>query len=286
MKQIHINLKRFDILEEYGGVNREAQDVRNWAGHLFEGLGEGIRELKKQFNVNFVFYLPEAHLIPALQAFENQENLSIGCQGLHWEDTSHGGNFGAFTSLRTANSMRQLGVKNVIIGHTEERNHLKAIMKTVDSKDHLKAENELLNKSAQQAIASEMNILYCIGESSQERESGAWQELLKQQLALGLAVIPLDRVIIGYEPIWAIGPGKTPPNKEQIQEVLTYIKSLNPDYRVIYGGGLKEDNAEMLASIGDLDGGLIALTRFSGEIGFYPDEFFEIAKKFLKRSEA
>ena len=91
----------------------------------------------------------------------------------------------------------------------------------------------------------------------------------------------LSRVVIGYEPIWSIGPGKTPADKPYITQVAKFIKECIGGIDVVYGGGLKADNAEMLASIAEIDGGLIALTRFQGEIGFYPEEYLEIIRLYL-----
>ena len=88
-------------------------------------------------------------------------------------------------------------------------------------------------------------------------------------------------VTIAYEPIWAIGPGKIPPDKDYITMIGTYIKEITDGCDVVYGGGLKVDNAEMLASVPVMDGGLIALTRFQGEIGFYPEEYLEIIKTYM-----
>jgi len=88
-------------------------------------------------------------------------------------------------------------------------------------------------------------------------------------------------LVTAYEPVWAIGPGKTPPDRAYIQMIAQYIKEVSGGMDVVYGGGLKVDNAEMLAAIPEVDGGLIALTRFTGEIGFYPDEYLEIIKTYL-----
>ena len=87
--------------------------------------------------------------------------------------------------------------------------------------------------------------------------------------------------MIGYEPIWSIGPGKTPAGRDAILETARFIKAQSGGIDVVYGGGLKADNAAMLASIDEIDGGLIALTRFAGEIGFYPDEYLEIIRLYL-----
>ena len=91
----------------------------------------------------------------------------------------------------------------------------------------------------------------------------------------------MSRVVVAYEPIWSIGPGKTPAGKEYITETARFIKKVANNVDVVYGGGLKADNAAMLASIEEIDGGLIALTRFSGDIGFYPEEYLEIIRLYL-----
>ena len=88
-------------------------------------------------------------------------------------------------------------------------------------------------------------------------------------------------MVIAYEPIWSIGPGKAPADKPYITKIARFVKQRTGGLDVVYGGGLKQDNAAMLASIDEIDGGLIALTRFSGEIGFYPDEYLDIIRRYL-----
>ena len=100
---------------------------------------------------------------------------------------------------------------------------------------------------------------------------------------VGLEGVDSSKVVIGYEPVWSIGPGKTPAGKDYITKVARLVKRTLGDVPVVYGGGLKEENAEMLASIDEIDGGLVALTRFSGEIGFYSDEFLNIVRLYLGR---
>lgn len=98
-------------------------------------------------------------------------------------------------------------------------------------------------------------MLYCIGEKSEEQE--AWQQVLGDQLAIGLDGTDKSRVVIAYEPIWSIGPGKTPADKPYIEKIARFVKERTGGLDVVYGGGLKADNAAMLASIADIDGGLI-----------------------------
>ncbi|MCD7737553.1 MAG: triose-phosphate isomerase, partial [Lachnospiraceae bacterium] len=129
------------------------------------------------------------------------------------------------------------------------------------------------------AVAQGMKVLYCIGEKSEEQEK--WWEVLGAQLEIGLDGVDKSQVVIGYEPVWSIGPGKTPADRPYITKIARFIKEATGGIDVVYGGGLKTDNAEMLASIPEIDGGLIALTRFSGEIGFYPEEYLEIIRIYL-----
>ena len=105
--------------------------------------------------------------------------------------------------------------------------------------------------------------------------------MLGGQLDAGLDGVDRSRVVIGYEPVWSIGPGKTPAGKDYITRIARFVKECTGGMDVVYGGGLKADNAEMLASIEEIDGGLIALTRFQGEIGFYPEEYLEIIRLYL-----
>ena len=127
------------------------------------------------------------------------------------------------------------------------------------------------------------SVLYCIGEKAEEQER--WQEVLGGQLDTGLAGVDKGRVAIAYEPIWSIGPGKTPADRPYIQKIARFLKERTGGLPVAYGGGLKADNAAMLASIPEIDGGLIALTRFSGDIGFYPQEYLEtVSYTHLERS--
>ena len=105
--------------------------------------------------------------------------------------------------------------------------------------------------------------------------------MLGKQLEIGLKDVDTSKVAIAYEPIWSIGPGKTPAGKDYIQMIARFVKERTGGLPVAYGGGLKVDNAAMLASIPEIDGGLIALTRFQGNIGFYPEEYLEIIRTYM-----
>ena len=107
--------------------------------------------------------------------------------------------------------------------------------------------------------------------------------MLGAQLDAGLDGADRTRTVIAYEPVWSIGPGKKPADRPYIEKVARFVRERTGGMDVVYGGGLKKDNAEMLASIREIDGGLIALTRFSGEIGFYPEEYLEIIRNYLEK---
>ncbi len=276
MKHIYLNLKRFDVPTEFGGVNRIAP-VADWAGYIVKKTQEELKTYDAG-EVEFGMYFPEAHILNAAAAKTEGSPVKIGCQGVYRADTEKGGNFGAFTTNRPASAMVAAGCETTIIGHCEERNDKAGILAEagVTSTD---AVNRILNQEIQCAIARGMTVLYCIGEKSEELEQ--WQEVLGRQLAIGLDGVDTSRVVIAYEPIWSIGPGKTPAGKDYITKIAQFVKEKTNGMDIVYGGGLKQENAAMLASIEEIDGGLIALTRFQGEIGYYPEEYLEIIRLYM-----
>ncbi len=276
MRHIYLNLKRFDVPVSFGGVNRIAP-IDSWAKYI---VGETQDELKKYdpSEVEFAQYFPEAHIIPAVSAKNDGSPVQIGCQSVYRMNTAAGGNFGAFTSNRPVSAMKAMGVSTTIIGHCEERNDKMGLLAEAGVTDP-KAVNRILNKEIRLAVENGISVLYCIGEKDTELD--CWDEVLREQLEIGLDGVDKSEVVIAYEPIWSIGPGKTPAGKEYITKVARFVKEVTGGIDVVYGGGLKVDNAEMLASIPEINGGLIALTRFRGEIGFYPDEYLEIIRKYL-----
>jgi triosephosphate isomerase (TIM) len=271
MKYIFLNLKRFDIPKEFGGVNSIAP-IGEWGKYIVENTQEKLKKYEEK-DMEFAMFFPEAHLIGAVNAKSENSSVKIGCQSVFRDDTAVGGNFGAFTTNRTANAVKAMGCEYTIIGHCEERRDKLGIMQEAGVTD-TDAVNRLLNKEVKCAINSGLKVLYCIGETSEEQ--GNWEEVLRKQLKIGLEGVDTSKVVIAYEPVWAIGPGKTPPSKDYIQKIASFVKSETNGMAVVYGGGLKSDNAQMLSSIPEIDGGLIALTRFSGVIGFYPEEYLEI----------
>ena len=246
MKHIFLNLKRFDVPVELGGVNRLAP-MAEWGRVIVAETQKGLTGYDPA-EAEFVDFFPEAHLIPAAAARAENSPVQLGCQGVFRADTAVGGNFGAFTTNRPAHAAAALGCGWTLIGHCEERNDKAGILAEAGVTDTA-AVNRLLNQECKAAQAAGLKVLYCIGEKSEEQEQ--WQQVLGDQLSIGL------------------------------DGVDKFVKEQTGGLDVVYGGGLKADNAAMLSSIGDIDGGLIALTRFSGEIGFYPEEYLEIIRLYL-----
>ena len=276
MKHIFLNLKRFDVPAALGGVNRIAP-IESWGKYIVENTQEALKHYDPS-EVEFVQYFPEAHLLGAMAARQEGSPVQVGCQGVYRMNTAVGGNFGAFTTNRPDCAMKAMGVMHTIIGHCEERNDKMGILAEAGVTD-TKAVNRILNQEIRLAVDAGMKVLYCIGEKDTELDR--WDAVLKEQLEIGLEGVDKSQVVIGYEPIWSIGPGKTPAGKDYITKIARFVKEVTGGIDVVYGGGLKVDNAQMLASIDEIDGGLIALTRFQGEIGFYPEEYVEIIRTYL-----
>lgn len=275
MKYVFANLKRFDIPRMYDGLNSIAP-AAIWGGYMAGKISELLQDLKD--HVEVAVFFPEAQLESALQARGENCSWHLGCQGVYRMDTEKNGNFGAFTTNKTAKSMKALGCTYTIIGHCEERMDKNGILEKADV-HRTDVVNCILNEEIMCAQTAGMKVLYCVGEKEEEQEK--WEEVIGEQLDIGLSNINLEGVVIGYEPLWSIGPGKPVPDETYIAKIATFIKDRTGGLPVLYGGGLKEENARMLAGIEEIDGGLVGLTQFCGDIGFYPEGFNRIIEKYI-----
>ena len=308
MKQIFVNLKRFDVSKAMGGVC-QMDHPKLWIDWIIdESVRNGLGQLDR---VETIFLVPESLIIPASERLASYSagetrNIHLGCQGVFREDVIKGGNFGAFTTNRPAAAVKNLGCDCSIIGHSEERKDKMGIIAQYDpavltdnvkQKDAKKTVDGIINEEVFCTLHAGMKVLLCIGETAEERGDGSFEEqkpriesVLGDQLEAGLKGVVTKQlqndVVIGYEPIWAIGPGKVPPGGDYISFVSSYIKKFTAEnfgfqVPVVYGGGLKEENSRMIGAIDTINGGLVALTRFTGEIGFYPEELRKIIDKYL-----
>jgi len=188
------------------------------------------------------------NLNKAVSLLDSSE-IEVIAQNVHFKER------GAFTGEISIEMLKSVGVHSVIIGHSERRKYFN--------------ENDsLLSKKAKTAIDNSLNIIFCVGEELSEREKGNHFELIKNQIINGVFGLDIDQiknVVVAYEPVWAIGTGKTAENY-QIQEMHEFIRKLfNDKYgneisqmiRILYGGSVKPNNAEEIFSLNDVDGGLI-----------------------------
>ncbi len=281
MQHIYVNFKRFDVPSSFGGVNRIG-DLKSFSKTIVKQTLKTLESYDESL-VNFAHYYPEAQLLNAIEEVGNSKALSIGSQGVYRKDIEKGKNFGAFTTNLPSSAVEAMGCTTTIIGHCEERNDLNELLALGGNKDR-KVVNTILHDEIKLAQKHNLQVLYCIGEKAEEVDD--WENVLKEQLEIGLKDCNLSNVVIAYEPVWSIGPGKTPADKPYITKVAKLVKEvIGSSVPVIYGGGLKKENAEMLASIDEIDGGLIALTRFSGDFGFYSEEYLEIISLYMNAKE-
>ena len=197
---------------------------------------------------DIVVCVPAADLSAAVRAFKDSR-IAVGAQNVYFEKS------GAYTGEVSADMLADLGVRYVIVGHSERR----ALFGETD---------EVVNKKVHAALDAGLNPIICVGESLAQREMGVTLELIALQVKSALAGVGAEqmrRCVIAYEPIWAIGTGKTA-TSEQASEVCTAIRALiRAQYgarvarsvTIQYGGSMKPDNARELLAHEDIDGGLI-----------------------------
>jgi len=203
--------------------------------------------------------------LPAVVAAASGSRVAVGAQNMSWEKE------GAFTGEISAGMLLALGCTHVIIGHSERRQYFG---ETDDS----------VNRKTEVALEAGLIPIMCIGEVIEEREAGLTEETLRRQVARGLRGISGrkagNKLVIAYEPVWAIGTGKTatPQMAADAHELIRHeaAKSLGQtvadQMRILYGGSVKPDNANALMSEPEIDGALV------GGASLKPDSFAAIVK--------
>lgn len=302
-----VDLKRFEVAEKYGGICRDPDPVA-WAGRLIRRSVE--LGLDRRGDIDVTYYFPESCIVPAMEAVRESgcgPGLNVGSQGLYRRDTSPGGDYGAMTGTRPASAMISLGCCRSLVAHSDERRDKFQLMADYDPE--IMVDPEKLKKAwlavdracaeeARRALERDMRILYCIGETAEQKGPGAFEEyaprvefVLRQQLEVGLGELRgsplLDNVCLTYEPVWAIGPGKKTPGAGHVAFASGYMKQLcremlGRELPIVYGGGLKVGNAGEIASVSTIDGGFNGLSRFVPPIAFEPYEYLEIIEAFLE----
>ena len=213
-----------------------------------EALLKDLKPLVVDADCEVVVCTPFTSLAKAIELTKNT-NIAVGAENVHWAEK------GAFTGEISAEMLTELGVKYVIIGHSERRQYFNETDETV-------------NKRVKAALAAGLKPIICIGETLAEREGGKVEEVLVRQTTGAFADIDakeLKNIVIAYEPVWAIGTGKTATAQQAndtikiVRDTIAklYGKSEADKMRIQYGGSMNPKNAKELMAMEEIDGGLI-----------------------------
>ena len=209
----------------------------NWK--MYKGQGETAefcidlrRRLADLEGVEVAVCPPFTSLAVAVQVLAGTD-VAVAAQNVHWEPE------GAFTGEVSAPMLRELGVYGAIVGHSERRQFFGET-------------DEGVGRRTRAALDAGLSVIACVGETEEERERGETEDVLRRQLSVLKAE---DNLVVAYEPVWAIGTGKTA-TPEIAQEAHAFIKSLL-DVPVLYGGSVKPENAEELLELPAVDGALV-----------------------------
>ena len=224
---------------------RKTHIVGNWK------MNQSIEEIKAFFNelsnenlTSEAWIAPQAIHLALVQDLAGS-NFKVGSQNCAYEDS------GAFTGEISPKSLKDMGAHFTIIGHSERR--------AIFGENH-----QTLNNKTTKALENDLTVIFCIGETLEEREAGKVEEVLAEQISKGLEGISSDKVIVAYEPVWAIGTGVTA-SPQQAQDAHAFIRTflkdktqLNAEETIIlYGGSVKPSNVKELLDCPDIDGGLV-----------------------------
>lgn len=222
---------------------------------------EEFEKLVKGTKNEVILCVPYTDLFYCLN-YAQDTNIKIGAQNMHWEEN------GAYTGEVSGKMLKAIGVEYVIIGHSERRQYFAETDETV-------------NKKVKAAFANDLKPIVCVGETLEQRETEKTVEVITRQTKLALEGLSSEQVkntIIAYEPIWAIGTGKTATSEDannSIKEIRkevenNYGKEVADEIIIQYGGSVKSSNAKELFTTTDIDGGLV------GGASLKPDEFSKI----------
>ena len=228
-----------------------------------------LKDLVKNDDVDVVYCVPAIDIVPVVEATKGT-NVAVGAENMYFEES------GAYTGEISAAMLVDAGVKYVIIGHSERR-------------DYFKEDDVLLNKKVKKAFEAGITPILCCGESLEQRELGVTMDWIRLQIKSDLAGVTADQVksmVIAYEPIWAIGTGKTCDSVEAnrvIAMIRNVVKEVSSEkagdaIRILYGGSVKPSTIEEQMSQSDIDGALV------GGASLKADSFNEIIANTMKVS--
>lgn len=241
-------------------AKRQAVIAGNWKMNKTrpeaKALIEQIKPLVKDADCGVVVCVPYTNLETVLEATKGS-NIKVGAENCHWAKS------GAFTGEISADMLAEMGVEYVVIGHSERRQYFGETDKTV-------------NQRVRAALDAGLKVILCVGELLEQREQGITEEVCGMQTKVALCGVSkeeLSHIIIAYEPVWAIGTGKTA-TAEQADEVNGFIRSVVAGLygedaaqalTIQYGGSMNAKNAEELLSKEHVDGGLIGGASLKAE---------------------
>lgn len=217
-----------------------------------------LKPLVANEDVDVVFCVPAIDIIPCIEAAKGS-NINIGAENMYYQES------GAYTGEIAPNMLTDVGVKYVIIGHSERR-------------EYFAETDETVNKKVLKAIEHGITPIICCGESLTQREQGITIDWIRQQIKIAFLNVTADQakeVVIAYEPIWAIGTGKVATN-EQAQEVCAAIRTCIGEIydeataeaiRIQYGGSVSASSAPELFAMPDIDGGLVGGASLKPDFG-------------------
>jgi triosephosphate isomerase (TIM) len=234
-------------------AERKPMIAGNWkmfkTGEEAENTAKQLVELVGEVKNTDIMIAPPFTALASVYRAVKSSNVILGAQNMFWEIQ------GAFTGEISPDMLKDAGCTHVILGHSERRQYFSET-------------DEFVNKKIRAAIENNMTPVFCVGETEAQRDAKETFSVLDKQIQIGLkgfSVKSLERLVVAYEPVWAIGTGKTA-TSAQAQEVHTFIRNLlekefgqdlSKNVRILYGGSVKPENIGELMAMEDIDGALV-----------------------------
>jgi triosephosphate isomerase len=241
-------------------TNKYMYFIANWK--MFGGLNSlnslhkvnnFFKNFKKNKSIKIIYCPPNTLIRPMSKKLKNSR-IEVGAQNCHEQE-----NFGAFTGSVNSKMLKNVGAKYVIIGHSENR--------------HAGENDKLINLKIKSALKSGLKVIFCIGETLQQKRKKITNKILNKQILSGLNKIRMNnKILIAYEPVWSIGSGLIPKTNELFNNI-NFIKSKIKNSKVLYGGSVNPKNISELKTIHNIDGFLI------GGASQDPKKIIDIIKK-------
>ena len=216
------NWKMFGVLNSVNSLNNVIKFFKNF----------------KKKKLIKIIYCPPITLINPMKRKFRSSKIEVGAQNTHENE-----NYGPFTGAVNSKMLKDVGAKYVIIGHSENR--------------QLGETNKLINLKIKSALKIGLKVIFCVGETLQEKKKKVTKRVLNKQIKMGLNKIRLKNdILIAYEPVWSIGTGVIPKQNELIKTI-DFIKKIEKNLKILYGGSVNSKNIQELKFINNIDGFLI-----------------------------